>query len=480
VVEALAAQNARYEGSPARERNLALLAEGAEAVVTGQQVGLFLGPLFTTYKTATAIALARRLSKERGRPLVPVFWLQTEDHDLAEIATCRVAPSRGVSLHLGLPASEERISVAHRTLPEAVETRLHEMHDALSHLPFVEEHVGRLRRHYRPGARWGDAFAGVLAELFAEDGLVLLDPRDPALAPLAAPVHRRAIERARSIAEALKEQSAAETVHVREGSPLSFFHPDGPEAPRYRLTATDGGFAEVGGSRVHSEKEILEALEDRPMCFSTSALLRPILQDSWLATSAYVAGPAEARYFEQLPPVYEAFGLPMPRVVPRVHIRLLEPKTRRALASLGLTAEQASDREDAVLAWVAARAGDVSAGEALGRRLLATFLRDLDEMTPSLRGVGDGMDRSIEKTKRTVQDAVSRLTAQYAKMSSQRDQDRIEEVRRLVDWLFPDRQPQERVYGISYFAAKHGERAFLERVLATAAHPADEPVDLEL
>ena len=480
MVEVLAAQNARYADSPARERNLALLAEGAEAVVTGQQVGLFLGPLFTTYKTATAIALARRLSKERGRPVVPVFWLQTEDHDLAEIATCRIAPSRGVSVRLDLPASDERISVAHRVLPEAVATRLHEMHAALSHLPYVDAHVGRLREHYRPGARWGDAFAGVLAELFAEDGLVLLDPRDPSFAPLAAPVHRRAIQRARTIAEALKEHVASETVHVREGAPLSFFHPDGPEGPRYRLNAVEGGFAQVGGSRVHSEEEIVTALEERPMCFSTSALLRPILQDSWLSTTAYVAGPAEARYFEQLPPLYEAFGMVMPRVVPRVHIRLLEPKTRRALASLGLTAEQASDREEAVLAWVAARAGDASAGDALGRRLLATFLRDLDEMTPSLRGVGDGMDRSIEKTKRTVQDAISRLTAQYTKMSSQRDQGRIEEVRRLVEWLFPYGQPQERVYGISYFAAKHGERAFVERVLAAAAAPADEPVDVEL
>jgi bacillithiol biosynthesis cysteine-adding enzyme BshC len=480
VVEVLAAQNARYGDSPARTRHLAALAAGAEAVVSGQQVGLFLGPLFTTYKTASVVALARRLSRERGRPVVPVFWLQTEDHDLAEIAVCHVAPSRGVSLRLELPAPSGHVSVAHRVLPESVTDRLNELGAALSHLPYGEAHVGRLRRHYRPGVPWSEAFADTLAELFAEDGLVLLDPRDPAFAPLAAPVHRRAIREARSIAEALKGRGAVETVHVREGSPLSFYHPDGPEGPRYRLVATDGGFAEVGGTRVHSEREIEDALDDRPMCFSTSALLRPILQDSWLATAAYVAGPAEARYFEQLPPVYEAFGLPMPRVVPRVQIRLLEPKTRRALASLGLTTEQASDREEAVLAWVAARAGDVSAGEALGRRLLDTFLRDLDEMTPSLRGVGDGMDRSIEKTKKTVQDAVSRLTAQYTKMSSQRDQGRIEEVRRLVDWLFPYDQPQERVYGISYFAAKHGERAFLERVLAAAAHPAGEPVDLEL
>jgi len=474
----LAAQNARYGDSPARERNLAHLAEGAAAVVTGQQVGLFLGPLFTTYKTATAIVLARRLSKERGRPVVPVFWLQTEDHDLAEIATCDIAPSRGAALRVDLPVSGEHVSVAHRTLPGEIASRLSELEAALAHLPHANEHLGRLRRHYRPGATWGEAFAGVLAELFAEEGLVLLDPRDPRFAPLSAPVHRRAVEEAIPIAEALRRMPPV--VHVREASPLSFYHPDGPEGPRYRLVRVEGGFVEAGGGRVHTDEEIFTALDERPMCFSTSALLRPVLQDTWLSTTAYVAGPAEAQYFAQLPPLYAAFGREMPRVVPRARMRLLEAKTRKTLGELRLSAQDVSASEEETLARAFAAAGEAAGADELRTRLLHDFTRSLDELSPTLRAAGEGMDRAIEKTRGTVEHAVARLTEHYAKAARHRDHDRVDRVKRLVEWLVPHGKPQERVFGISYFAARHGERAFLEKVLEAADGASDRTVDLSL
>jgi bacillithiol biosynthesis cysteine-adding enzyme BshC len=479
VVDALVAQNARYRESPARDRNIAALRDGASAVVTGQQAGLFLGPLFTTYKAATAIALARKLQADRGAAVVPVFWLQTEDHDLAEIATCHVAPSRGVALELRLPAGDEHVSVAHRVLPDEVSSRLDELHGALSHMPHAGEHLDRLRRHYRPGTTWGNAFAQVLAELFGEEGLVLLDPRDPALAPLAAPVHRRALLEARPIAEALRAQ-ATSPVHVREAAPLSVFHPDGPEGRRCRLVATGEGYAEVGSGLVHTEKELLDALDRHPLSFSTSALLRPILQDTWLPTAAYVAGPAEAAYFAQLPPLYAAFGLTMPAVVPRIHVRLLEPKTHRALDRLGLSAAEACGTEEEVLARATVHAGGSEEGDAITRPLLQGFQRAIDELVPTLLAAGEGMDRAIEKTKASVETAVSRLLAHYAKASRHRDLARVEEVKRLLDWLWPHGVPQERVYGISYFAAQHGERAFLARVLEAAGSLAAEPVDLPL
>src|SRR6185295_16542680 len=134
--------------------------------------------------------------------------------------------------------------------------------DALGDGPLAQAHLARLGRHYRPGASWAAAFAGVLAELFAPDGLVLIDPRDPddpALAALAAPIHARAIEAAQPIALAMAARctelaaaGAPVPVHVRPGAPLSFFHPDGPLGPRVRLEPAAGdGFAEVGSGRVH-------------------------------------------------------------------------------------------------------------------------------------------------------------------------------------------------------------------------------------
>src|SRR5262249_35567825 len=211
---------------------------------------LFRGPLYTIYKAATAVAVARVLADESGAPVVPVFWLQTEDHDLVEIASCSV-PGVGACETIAAPIDpDNRISIAHHTLPAAIADCLEHLADALGPGALAEQHVERLRRHYRAGASWSAAFAGVLAELFAPAGLVMIDPRDPARAALAAPVHARALEDAERIADAmvatcdqLARAGAAVPVHVRPGAPLSFYHPDGALGPRVRLEPAPGGDA---------------------------------------------------------------------------------------------------------------------------------------------------------------------------------------------------------------------------------------------
>lgn len=475
LADALERQNARYEPSARRDAHLLALRRGAAAVVTGQQVGLLLGPLYTLYKAATTVRLARALSAEWGAEVVPVFWLQTEDHDLPEIARCHVARSRGEPLCLTLPAPRESISVAHRVLPLEIAECLDRLTAELAHEPHAQEHLARLARHYRPGAGWSAAFAGVLSELFGEEGLVLIDPRDPALAELAAPVHRRALLEARPMADSLRARVAAleaagvaATVHVREAAPLSFFHPDGPEGRRFRLEPSPGGFSEVGGERTHTLAALLAALDSRPASFSTSALLRPILQDTWLPTATYVGGPAEVAYFAQLAPLYAAFELSPPLVVPRARLRLLEPSTRRLLARRHLTAPDVCHPVDDVLARARAGGPDEPGGDAVSQRLLESFDSTLRDLEPVLRKAGGGIEKALGKTRGTVARAVGRLAGKYEKARLHRDADLMEDVLRLQGWLYPAGQPQERHYGISYFASRHGERAFVQRVLAAA------------
>jgi bacillithiol biosynthesis cysteine-adding enzyme BshC len=451
VLAVLERQNATFAPSPARDAHLRALRAGARAVVTGQQVGLFLGPLFTLYKAATAIRLAR----ESGA--VPVFWLQTEDHDLAEIAEVGVARPRGEPLRLALPASSEPISIAHRLLPKQIV----ELHAALVASIGEAPHVERLARHYRPGARWADAFAGVLAELFAVEGLVLLDPRDPALAQAAAPVHRRAIAEWREIVRDLRSSGAVETVRVRDDAPLSFFHPDGPEGRRCRLRWNGSAFEEVGTGRVHAREAVLDA---DPACFSTSALLRPILQDSWLPTAAYVAGPSEAAYFDQLGPLYDRFGLARPAVVRRASLRLLEEDDRRRLERSGLSAGDLARPFDEVLAGI--RGGVPSGAPA---RLREALDAALDAAVPEAREAGERAVRALERTRGSVRRAAARFERNVDTAWRLRDSTLVADVRRLQEWLFPGGVPQERVVGLSYFAARHGERELVERVVASAS-----------
>jgi bacillithiol biosynthesis cysteine-adding enzyme BshC len=475
LASALEAQNARYEKSVARDAHLRALRAGAAAVVTGQQTGLFLGPLYTLYKAASTIRLARWLADRWGSPVVPVFWLQTEDHDAAEISVCHVARGSDEPLSLTLAVSGDAVSVAHRVLPAAVEDLLAKLRDTLSRLPHGEEHVVCLARHYHAGAGWGEAFAGVLATLFAQEGLVVIDPRDPTLAPLASPVHRRALIEARPIARALAERVGAlashgfrVAVHVREDAPLSFFHPDGPEGPRCRLAAADGGFVEVGRQRTRALAELLGVLDACPLAFSTSALLRPILQDTWLPTAAYVGGPGEIAYFAQMAPLYTAFDVPMPIVVPRAQLRLLDDTTRRALTRTGLTPAAACRPFEEALTLARAGARGEPGGDHVAERLVLGIDRALADIAPLLRQAGERAEQSLEKTRRTMARSAGKLGRNYDRARLLRNREVVDDVRRVQARLQPRGIPQERFFGLPSFAARYGQRAFIERVLSKA------------
>ncbi|HYH97958.1 MAG TPA: bacillithiol biosynthesis cysteine-adding enzyme BshC [Hyalangium sp.] len=479
--EALVARNARLAPSPARERHLELLARpGTVAVVTGQQVGLFLGPLFTVYKAASAIAAARVLAEETGRPCVPVFWLQTEDHDLPEIDHCLTPRGTGTPLRTALEhpdAATSRVPVAHRGLGESVTRALAALRTELGSQPHAAEHLELLERAYRPEATMADAFAQVLSALFADEGLVFLDPRDARLAPLAAPVHRRAIEEASAIASALAERGSAlaeadfsEQVHIRPGAPLSFFSPDGIEGPRYRLDpVSPGTWSLVGhpeGASV-TTAELLSWLDREPLRFTTSALLRPILQDTWLPTAAYVGGPGEIAYFAQLAPLYQLAGLPMPLVVPRARLRVLDDRTRGLLDKLGLSPDEVSAPREELLARLAARsAGEgFDPPEAVETRLMGTLAPELARLGKQMATLDPSFSHAIERTEESVRVALSRLVAKYGRAVAQRDQVTVERLDRLQTYLAPDGAPQERIYGLPYYASRFGTRGFARLVL---------------
>ncbi|HEY0192053.1 MAG TPA: bacillithiol biosynthesis cysteine-adding enzyme BshC [Kofleriaceae bacterium] len=464
VHRALVAQQAPLAASPARAAQLDLLRAGAAAVVTGQQVGLFLGPLYTIYKAASAIALARRLADETGAPVVPVFWLQTEDHDLAEIASVGLP---GATVEVPVDA-DNRVSIAHRVLPAELGDRLARLRERLGGGVLAAAHVERLARHYRPGASWHAAFAGVLAELFAPEGLVIVDPRDPALADAAAPIHERAIAEAGPIAAALTARCAEleragrpVQIHVRPGAPLAFYHPDGAEGPRLRLEPDGaGGFVEVGTGRSHARAALIALARREPRRFSTSALLRPILQDALLPTVANVGGPAEVAYFAQLGPLYAAFAMPMPMIVPRAKFRVTDHRTRTLLARLGLGPGDVAGDEAELLARLRPPARPA---EAIRDQLLRGFLAEhaaLGEAvaTPQLR-------KALARTRGTVEHAVGVLAAKLERAEVYADGERVDAVRRLRALLVPDGAPQERRLGLAGLAARIGDRALIDQLM---------------
>jgi bacillithiol synthase len=472
LLEALERQNA------GRRTALARLAEpGAVAVVTGQQMGAFLGPLFTLYKALSAVVNARALEAETGRPCVPVFWLQDEDHDLAEIDHTFVPSSSGAPLKVSLGvenAAAWKAPVAHHVLGAGATAAVDQLRAVLAREPHAAEHLELLARAWTPGATMSAAFARAAAEVFADDGLVFLDARDAGIAALSAQVHRRALDEAPRLAQLLEERTAAlvaagysEQVHVRPGAPLAFFSPEAVDGPRYRLEPTGADrFTLVGHGGTVTRAELNAALEQEPLRFTSSALLRPLIQDTLLPTAAYVGGPGEVAYFAQLAVLYPALGLTLPLIAPRARFTVLDDRCRGLLEKLGLSAAEAVGPREALLARLAAGSQHHPAPEAVEAKVMGALRPELDALGSHLDALDPSLREPLQRTEESMRGALGKLLARYGKVLGQRDQVSVERLDRLRGYLVPNDTPQERVFGMAYYACRFGTRTFVDLVRA--------------
>ena len=491
ALEAMREQQGRLLPSAAREAHLRALAAGdTAAVVTGQQVGLFLGPLYTFYKAASAIAMARALEAESGVRCVPLFWLQTEDHDFAEIASCQVAGGDGAPVTLALAderPEEARVSVAHRRLGPEVGSLVDALGAALAAAPAAAEVTALVRAHYVAGRRLADAFAGLLAALFADEGLLVFDPREARVARAAAPLYARALDRAASIEAGLRARGAAleaagfdEQIPVREGCALLFFHPGGAEGPRFRLRRDGQVWGLAGAGETLDDVVVRRALEADPLRLSSSALLRPLVQDALLPAAAYVGGPAEVSYFAQLGPVYDQLGLPQPLVAPRARFRVVDAPTRRRLEQLGLAAADAERARAELIARLAETHAGGPRPEDLRRRVADGIAPAVDALARDVTAGDPGLARAADRTRASVARALDRLLGRYANDRGARDGAAVARLDKVLRALAPGGTPQERVYAWPSLAARHGAAALRALVLARLAETPFPTAPLEL
>lgn len=453
VRQALRSQNTSDDPSEAQRDAIAALdAPDLSVVVTGQQVGLFVGPLYSLWKAATAIAWADRLQRESGTPVIPIFWLQTEDHDLVEVATATLTDGRGGVHECGVASDDgrARVAIAHRTLDADVEDAIARAEALLNGLPHAEEAVATLRDAYQSGTAWSDAFAALLRRVFADTRLLVLQPRTDELAALAAPVHRWATEQCHAISDALTDRAAeldaagfAEQVPCRTDCALSFFHADSPDGPRHRLRVTDQGWALADGTDRDVTRAVQAALQSDPLRFSSSALLRPLVQDTLLPTAAYVGGPGEISYWAQLAPLYAMTGLPLPMVIPRASGVIVDPALRDDLDALGIAANTIDCDVNALLSRLGPPK-DAPEFDGLADRVRAAVVEALapardraDALPPHVLSMfdktADNAGRGAEKLEQRLRDAALRS-----------DRDRVDRVRRVVARLRPNGKPQDR------------------------------------
>jgi len=347
VAKILGEQNAALGAGEATRKNLERFSKGAAAVVSGQQVGLFSGPAYAIYKAVTAIQIAHELTRA-GADAVPVFWMATEDHDLDEVRSSTWFHD-GKLKRFELPGNGDAgLPVGRIELGAQVQEMTDEAAGILT--AAGGEFVAAIfRESYGARETYGSAFGKLFARLFAEQGLILLDPLDERLHRVAAEVLRKAVEERDGLNEALLARGKeldkagfAAQVKVTARSTLIFrmgqdTHGGTRGGTRQPITASGDKF--VGGEQSWSKEELIRAVEAEPEKFSPNALLRPVLQDYLLPTAAYIAGPAEIAYFAQAEVIYKKLLGRMPVILPRAAYTILDTKAEKLLRRYGLKVE---------------------------------------------------------------------------------------------------------------------------------------------
>lgn len=456
LIDIVAAQN------PSATDAVEALRRNAGVVITGQQVGLFGGPLFTAFKAASAVARARQATAA-GHPHVAVFWLATEDHDFDEIRSVTFPTRRELRTLTYPDAPGAAVPVGAVELGEAIGPLVEQAAEILGESDALEA----VRQAYRPGRTFAQAFADFYARAFAAQGLLVFDASSRAVHRLGAPVLRAAMERADELHAALLERNEAllaaghhAQVAVGEQSSLLFLI-DAETGARTALKRTPPSAAEPdglwhAGAKKYSTAELLGILEAEPERISPAALLRPVFQDFLFSTSLTIGGPAEIAYFAQSGALYERILGRMTPVQPRFSATIVEPDIAELLRKHELGFERVvNETEDSLTQLLAARAMPVE-----GKRKLAAAGNavdgELDELVAWMQAVDQGLGQSAETAAGKIRYQMNRLRQMAANFQSQKEASLARHAQAIVRALYPERSLQERVHGAAAYFARHG------------------------
>jgi bacillithiol biosynthesis cysteine-adding enzyme BshC len=456
----LAQQQARHAPTAAMAAGLKLRDPGTVAVVTGQQAGLFGGPVFTLLKALTALRLAERAAIAHQIPAVAVFWVDAEDQDWDEIKSCAVldASMNPVEITIGERSRDPGGPIALARLDGSVQTALDALGAALAPTEFTPGLLEGLRQAYGPGTGVATAFARWLEGLLGPRGLIVFDPSDPASKPLASPIFAREIEHLGETSRLAAEAGAAlvargyhAQVTPTPGQAAVFHLGNGQRSPI--RTGNDGGV--TVGETTTTREAVAKLARVEPAQFSPNVLLRPIVQDTLFPTICYVAGPSELAYLAQLRQVYAAFGVPMPLVQPRATATILDANATRFLQRYEVPFEALRPRDEAALNQLLKTqmppAVDASLDEA--ERAIA---ERLTHVAAALATLDQTLDAAARSAQGRMQDELKKLRGKALQAAKRKDETLRRQFAHAQAQAFPGGAPQERAIGFVYFLNKYG------------------------
>ncbi|MGI8734398.1 MAG: bacillithiol biosynthesis cysteine-adding enzyme BshC [Pyrinomonadaceae bacterium] len=463
MCDALSEMNARWGAGAETMANIERLREeDCVAVMSGQQAGLFTGPLYTIYKALSAVKLAGCLS-QRNTKAVPVFWIATEDHDFAEVARVKfiARDCRLATVEVSAELHREGHPVGDVILDESIDATISRLLELLPMSEFSADLEQLLRETWKPGQGYAEAFAQMMTSLVGRYGLIFLDPLDKRSKALAAPLYAKAALRAPEIANAILARSQeleaagyhAQVTPSENSFPLFLHDEDGV---RYALTRSDDDrYTAKNSDKAYTVEELSALALEHPDKFSPNVTLRAVVQDFLLPTIAYYGGAAEVAYFAQTAEVYRLLERPITPILPRSSLTMIESHTGRVLERYGLSLADLFAGPENVLARVVE--------EHLGAETAKTFEsteasvnHELDRLREQLRNVDPTLADALETGRRKINYQLEGLRGRFHRAQLSRDEAAQRQLQRAFDQLYPEKALQERQINVTSLLARHG------------------------
>jgi uncharacterized protein YllA (UPF0747 family) len=433
---------------PGRDR---LAAGDVLAITTGQQPGLFTGPLYTIYKALSAIALAQRIERERGVPVVPVFWVAGDDHDFAEANHAAVLGRDGELVNIVVrerPHEAPQLPLFRELLGADIRAALAALDAALPDAECKPDVKNWLEAHYRPEANLADAGAQALNQLLGgERGLAVFRPYDRSAKRAAAPWILKALDV--TLPDGL-------TPVMLEG-----------ELGRDRLRKDGNRFVTRRSSEEFSRAQLETIAAETPERLSPNVLLRPVIEAALFPTLAYVGGPGEMEYLPEAAPLFKSLGVAPQAHVPRWSGIIIEARVEKVLAKHGLTPPDFAGPPGALEARIAKGELPPELAESL-----KALRDDVEARFARISGEIQQLDPTLERTVQSARNAALAGTNEIEKKviaSLKRTQGTlVSQLTRARAALMPDGKPQERVLTVASFLARYS-LSLLEEIDAEVA-----------
>lgn len=465
----LSLQYADLNLSNKTQKNIDLLAkDNTLTIVTGQQLGILGGPLYTFYKIITIIKLSNHLNSRYDEfNFVPVFWLEGDDHDFNEVRAISVINNDNLLKKIGYKEEVEpddaKKSIGLTEFDESINEFFSQLDENLRDTEFKQSLLDKLKTFYEPGKTFKTSFRQLIHSLFDDLGLVLLDPQDKEIKDLLKPVFRKEINDFRDHTQQLVHISAKleETYHAQvKVHPVNLFF--STDDGRYSIEPVDNEFRLKRKRKSFTKEELLELVENEPERFSPNVLLRPICQDYILPTAFYVGGPSEVSYFAQVLPLYDFFKIPAPIIYPRSSATLLEANIKKTLDKYDKSMTEIFLGVDELKRKVIDSLTENNVDD-----IFNETQNEIDIAFDRLREKLFALDKTIADTSKKYRgkifNALNELKGKAEQAQNRKFEATLRQLDRASTIIFPATNLQEREINFIYFANKYGE-GFLKKI----------------